>query len=81
MISLLKRIGKLEGRIKPHEAEWWWIMADGSEVPITDETDPVLICGGEIKDFHPVSFRYVGDMDPLTLSILTSAVDRAQKGR
>ncbi|WP_195542846.1 hypothetical protein [Massiliimalia timonensis] len=81
MNSLLKRIGKLEGRIKPHEAEWWWIMTDGSEVPITDETDPVLICGGEIKDFYPVSFRYVGDMDLLTLSILTSAVDRAQKGR
>lgn len=81
MNSLLKRIGKLEDRVKPPDTGCWWIMEDGSEVPVINGPEPLTINFEENKDFRPVSFRYVGDMDPLSLSIMQAVIDRAQRGR
>lgn len=79
MNRFMKRLSRLESEIQPCDS--FWIMADGSEIPMTDSTDPIRMILGELPDFHPVSWRSETEDDPITVSLYESAIHGPEKPR
>lgn len=79
MNGFMKRLLRLESEIQPCNS--FWIMADGSEIPMTDSTDPIRMILGELPDFHPVGWRSETEDDPLTVSLYESAIHGPESPR
>lgn len=79
MNGFMKRLLRLKSEVPPCDS--FWIMADGSEIPMTDNTDPIRMILGELPDFHPAGWRSETEDDPITISLYESAIHGPEEPR